>query len=277
MQGSGRISAGIQTALYAAATPVRGLATGLAGLGSAALTPGAGVGFLAGKLVGKVVGAICNRLNKGREDNPRVDTEKHVRRTAKVLETAGAIIGAPLVAAKIAANPIFSTLSAIQFSVNTVTNTLSNLAACKTVYQELRKYGTSETAKENLFDPVDNILLDIYHGTDIWHTCADLISDISALDIPDSATPEEVNKQISGLAEKHMKKPHLEALKARHNKNREDLEHKRLDQLEAARQERKQTLMNAFTPVDQDEDESLETVIPSPFTPSVVTPKTVTV
>ncbi|MGI9283119.1 MAG: hypothetical protein ACR2PX_26275 [Endozoicomonas sp.] len=239
MQGSGRISAGIQTALYAAATPIRGLTTGISTLATNAALPGAGVGFLAGKLVGKAVKAICNRINKGREENPRVDTQKHVRRTVKVLETAGAILGAPLIAVKVAASPVFSTLAAIQFSVATVTDTLRNLGACKTVYQELRKYGTSETAKENLFDPINNIFLDIYHGEDIWHRYADSISDLVKLDLSESATSEKVNTQLWGLAQKHMEKPTAKARKARHNKIREDLEQKRQDQLKTARQERK--------------------------------------
>ncbi|KEQ18552.1 hypothetical protein [Endozoicomonas numazuensis] len=64
------------------------------------------------------------------------------RRTVKVLETADAILGAPLIAVKVAASPIFSTFAALQFSVTSVMDTAKNLRACKTIYQELRRYGT---------------------------------------------------------------------------------------------------------------------------------------
>ncbi|WP_062269080.1 hypothetical protein [Endozoicomonas arenosclerae] len=213
MQGSGRISAGIQTALYAAASPLRGIADGVGLLTTSVGLPGAGVGYLAGKLVGKVVEAGCNRLNKGRTMKNQIDTQKHVRRTVKVLQTAGAIIGSPFMVMQALSHPVLTALYAAPGLATAAGKTIKNLMACKTVYQELRKYGTSETMKENLLDPVENLYLNIYHGDDIFHNYSDRFSK-------------------TGQFEDLFRMPRLEEQAARHQEKRDELEQQYLAEQE---------------------------------------------
>ncbi|MGI9283118.1 MAG: hypothetical protein ACR2PX_26270 [Endozoicomonas sp.] len=205
MQGAGRISAGIQTALYAAASPLRGIADGVGLLTTMVGMPGSAAGFMAGKLVSKVVEAGCKRLNKNRTMKNQIDTQKHIRRTVKVLQTAGAIIGSPLVVMQALSNPVLTALYAAPGLVTATGKTIKNLMACKTVYQELRKYGASETLKENLMDPVENLYLNIYHGDDLCHNYSDRFSK-------------------TGKFEDLFRMPRLEEQAARHQQKRDDME-----------------------------------------------------
>ncbi|KEQ18553.1 hypothetical protein [Endozoicomonas numazuensis] len=244
MHGAGRISAGIQTALYVAASPLRGIADGIGSLTTTVGIPGAGAGYLAGKLVSKVVAAGCNRLNKNRAMKNQIDTQKHVRRTIKILQTAGAIIGTPLVVMQALSHPVLTAFYAAPSLGTAAGKTIKNLMACKTVYQELRKYGTSETMKENLLDPVENLYLNIHHGDDLFHNYSERFSK-------------------TGNLQDLFRMPHLEEQAARHEQKREQLEQQYLVQQEKLQSQEALSL--------EDSSKRSEAMLTESFTPDFTT------
>ncbi|WP_422136016.1 hypothetical protein [Endozoicomonas sp. ALD040] len=147
MQGSGRISAGIQTALYASASPITGIAEAVQLLTTMVTTPGAVAGYLMGKLVSKAVEAGCHRLNKNRTMKSTIDTRKYVRRTVRGFQTVGAISGSPLVIMLALSHPLLMALYTVPLLTTAIKQTVKHLMACTTVYRAFRRYGTSGTLK----------------------------------------------------------------------------------------------------------------------------------
>ncbi|WOG28198.1 hypothetical protein [Endozoicomonas sp. 8E] len=162
MQGSGRISAVIQTALYASASPFIGIAEGVRLLTTMVTTPGAVAGYLTGKLVSKVVAAGCQRLNKNRTIKNPIDAPRHVRRTLRVLQTAGAVTGSALVIMQALSHPVLMALYAVPLLATVAKRTFRQLMSCKKVYQAFRSYGTNETLKKNLLVPFESLYPNIY-------------------------------------------------------------------------------------------------------------------
>ncbi|WP_252177872.1 hypothetical protein [Endozoicomonas sp. 4G] len=133
MQKTGKFSAAIQTALFAAISPIRGIIEGARLLTTVVAIPGAVAGYLLGTLVSQVI---------------------KVRRTVSVLQAAGAIVGAYLIILQAISHPLLMALYLIPVMTIVAKQTIKNLMACKAVYQELRKYGTSETLKRGAKPPI---------------------------------------------------------------------------------------------------------------------------
>ena len=165
MQGSGEASSALKTAFFTAAMPVRGAISGASVALSIAALPGAAVGWLAGKAVSQAVKLTCNILNYAGKAHFHINTEKHAKRTVKVLQTVGA--GALLVpgfAVMNAATPLAGTILTALPAVGAGANLYTAAENIPTVYEEYRETGSSPTLKKRLCAPIPNILSSIWKG-----------------------------------------------------------------------------------------------------------------
>ncbi|WP_257281657.1 MULTISPECIES: hypothetical protein [unclassified Endozoicomonas] len=143
MQGSSTISAVIQTALHAAASPFAGITAGVRLLTTMVATPGAVAGYLLGKLVSKAIEASVKRFNKNRT----MKTRKHLCRIVRVLQTTGTIVGTTLVIMQALSHPLLMALYAAPVVTTAAKQTVRHLIACGSVYRSFKRYGASETLR----------------------------------------------------------------------------------------------------------------------------------
>ncbi|MRI31396.1 hypothetical protein EOPP23_00135 [Endozoicomonas sp. OPT23] len=158
-------------AAYVPAMTVRGAASGAVAAASVMGKLGAGIGWCVGKPVSKVLSLSCKLINKGLSEKRQIDTKKLASRTVKVFQTAGALLSiAGLVDAITSGLTLPAKFAVCAFvpAIGAVGNTIracKGQASFKRVYKELRDYGTSPTAKENLIGPFrKNLFSDIAHG-----------------------------------------------------------------------------------------------------------------
>ena len=171
MNGCSRLSAGLRAMAYVPAMTIRGAVSGTVAAASFTGRIGAGLGWLAGKPVSKAVVMTCKMLNKHRRQDNQIDCKKIASRTVKAFQMAGAVLSIAGIS-YIATGALSAPAQAVLFGTLPVIGAVGNtLRACfgkdsfKTVYRELKSYGVSPTARQNLTGPLlVNVFSDITHG-----------------------------------------------------------------------------------------------------------------